>query len=183
MKYDFSKFSTKVKDVEGWLSKELGNIRTSRASPTILDGVEVQAYGSRMPIRQTASISSEDARTIRVVPWDTALLKEIEKSIIAADLGLSVSADDQGVRVAFPALTEERRKELVRLVGEKVEAARVSLRKLRDEVMRDIDAKEKAKEMSKDEQFRFKGELQKQTDAVSARFGEMAERKETEIMS
>lgn len=182
MKYDFSPFTKRVQEIEAFVSKELGGIRTSRATPALLDGVRVEAYGSRMTLSQLASISTEGSQTLRVAPWDIAVLKDIEKAIIAANLGVSVAVDDRGVRLSFPALTEERRKSLLKGVNEKVEVGRVSLRRLRDEFVRDIDAKEKGKEISKDEQFRFKNELQKLVDAANKTLSEISARKEKEIL-
>lgn len=181
--YNFSKFNQKAKEVENWLAKELSGIRTSRATPAILDGVMVEAYGSKMPINQTASISSQDARTLFVTPYESSVIKEIEKAITAANLGLSVSATDTGVRVSFPELTADRRGALIKVSKEKLEDARISFRKHRDEVMREIEAGEKAGTIGEDEKFRLKTELQKLTDALNKKLLETAERKEKEILS
>jgi ribosome recycling factor len=89
--YNFSKFNQKAKEIENWLTKELGNIRTSRATPAILDGILVESYGARMPISSLGSIASQDARTLFITPWDTSSIKEIEKAVLAGNLGLSVS--------------------------------------------------------------------------------------------
>lgn len=181
--YNFSKFNQKAKEVENWLTKELGNIRTSRATPAILDGILVDSYGAKMPISSLGSIASQDARTLFITPWDTASIKDIEKAIIAGNLGLSVSAVDTGVRVSFPELTSDRRQALIKLAKDKLEDARVSVRKIRDEIQKEIDSAEKAGGMGEDEKFRLKAELQKLVDGLNKKLGESAERKEKEINS
>jgi ribosome recycling factor len=136
-----------------------------------------------MNISQVAAITNEDPRTIRIVPWDNTQIKPIEKALVAANLGISVSVDDKGVRVAFPALTTESRGQFVKLAKEKLEQARISLRKNRDEVISDIDKKEKEGGMGKDEHFKLKQEVQKITDEANKKFGEQFEKKEKEITS
>ena len=109
MAYDFKPFEKRIKEISERLVRELGSVRTGRAAPAILDGIQVESYGTRVPITQVANISVEDARTLRISPWDTAQAKEIEKAITLANLGLSVGSDEKGVRVFFPELTSERR--------------------------------------------------------------------------
>jgi len=183
MPFNFSKFNQKGKEIEDWLVKELGNIRTSRATPNILDGILVESYGAKLPINQVGSIASQDARTLFVTPWDAGSIKEIEKAITAANLGLSVSATDTGVRVSFPELTSDRRATLIKLAKDKLEDARVSVRKLRDEIQKEIETAEKAGGMGEDEKFRLKAELQKLVDALNLKLGDAASRKEKEILS
>ena len=115
MAYDFSKLKEQIKETEEWLARELSGVRTGRATPTLLDGVKPEAYGSRTPLRELASVSTEDARTLRVIPWDKELLKAVEKGITDANLGVGVSTDDQGLRISFPELTSERRAQLSKL--------------------------------------------------------------------
>ena len=105
MTYDFSSLKNKIKETEEWLARELSGVRTGRATPALLDGVKPEAYGTRTALRELASVSVEDARTLRVIPWDRGLLKAIEKGITDADLGVGVSTDEQGLRVSFPELT------------------------------------------------------------------------------
>ena len=109
MAYDFKKLKENIKGVEEWLKKEYSGLRTGIASPSILDGVVVEVYGSRMPINQLANIGIEDARVIRITPWDKSQAKAIEKAITLANLNVSVGIDDKGVRIFFPELTGERR--------------------------------------------------------------------------
>lgn len=179
--YNFSKFNQKAKDIEAWLAKELGSVRTSRATPAILDGVLVESYGAKLPINQVGNIASQDARTLFITPWDAGMIKEIEKAITSANLGLSVSAVDAGVRVSFPELTSERRTALIKVAGEKLEHTRVTVRKLRDDIQKEIGAEEKKGGMSEDEKFRLKAELQKLVDALNKKLSEATERKEKEI--
>lgn len=181
MAYDFKPFDKKIAEIVERLSKELSGIRTGRASPAILDGIMVESYGTKMPINQVANISIEDARTLRVSPWDTGNAKEVEKAIVAANLGLSVGADERGVRVAFPELTSERRASLVKLAKERIEEARASLRVARDEVWSHIQKLEREGTMPEDDKFRSKDEMQKKVDASNKLFDDALTRKEKEI--
>jgi len=181
MAYDFSKLINGIKETEEHLAREFSNIRTGRAVPTLLDSVKPEAYGTRTPLREIASVSIEDARTLRVVAWDKGLGKAIEKAIIDTNLGVSVSVDDQGVRVTFPDLTSERRELLNKLVGEKLEQAKVSVRNHRTDFIRTLESDEKNGDISKDELFRFKEEVQKFVNDGIERFEASAARKRDEI--
>ncbi|HVZ75900.1 MAG TPA: ribosome recycling factor [Candidatus Paceibacterota bacterium] len=181
MAYDFKPFEKKITELQDRVSKELAGVRTGRAAPAILDGITVESYGTRMGVSQVANISVEDARTLRITPWDMSQAKEIEKAITVANLGLSVGMDERGVRVSFPELTSERRVQLVKLAKEKVEEGRTSLRKLRDDVWNDIQKQEKDKKMAEDDKFRAKDDMQKRVDAANKKFDEALERKEKEI--
>ncbi|HEY4515796.1 MAG TPA: ribosome recycling factor [Candidatus Paceibacterota bacterium] len=179
--FNFGPTKDKVKEVEEWLQKEFSQIRTGRASPSILDSVQVQAYGSRMQLRELASVLVEDPRTIRVEPWDKSQGKEIEKAVIASNLGLSVNVDDKGLRIIFPELTSERREQFVKVAKQKLEEARISLRSIRDKVWDEIQAKEKQGGMGEDEKFRLKDDLQKIVDDTNTKLDELLERKVLEI--
>lgn len=181
MNYDFKILKEKVKGIEEWLRKEFMGIRTGIASPAILDGVQVESYGARMAINQVAGVSVEDARTIRISPWDKTQSKAIEKAITAANLGVSVGVDDKGVRVSFPELTSERRVTLLKTAKLKLEDAKKTLRGLRDEVWNDIQGKEKKGGMGEDDKFRFKDEMQKIVDDCSKALEVILEKKEKEI--
>src|SRR3989344_900675 len=156
MSYDFSKLKTNIKETEEWLMRELSGVRTGRATPTLLDAVRPEAYDTRTPLREIASVSVEDARTLRVIPWDRELLKTIEKEITNVDLGVGVSTDDQGLRVSFPELTNERRAQLVKIAGDKTEHAKVTLRSHRTDALKVLEAAGKAGGMGKDEIERLK---------------------------
>lgn len=183
MSYDFKELKEKIKGVEEWLKKEYSGIRTGIASPTILDGVLVEVYGSRMPINQLANIGIEDARVIRITPWDKSQAKAIEKAITVADLGVSVGADDKGVRIFFPELTGERRTLLIKTAKAKLEDAKVNIRGIRDEVLKDIQDMEKEGEMSEDDMFRYKAEMQKIVDEGNKSLEVLFDKKEKEINS
>ncbi len=183
MAYDFKPLEKKIADITERLGREMSGVRTGRATPSILDGVQVESYGSRMPIHQVATISVDDARTLRITPWDASQGKEIEKAITVANLGLSVGMDEKGVRVFFPELTSERRTTMLKLAKEKIEEARASLRSARDDVWSDIQKKEREGEVTEDEKFRFKDEMQKRIDAANKAFDDALARKEKEIAS
>lgn len=183
MAYDFKPFEKRIAEIVDRAGKDLAGVRTGRAAPAILDSVQVESYGTRMSIPQVANIAVEDARTLRIAPWDASQAKEIEKAITVANLGLSVGADERGIRVSFPELTSERRTQLLKLAKEKVEEARTSLRSARDDVWNDIQKKEKDGLMPEDDKFRAKEEMQKRVDAANKKFDEALERKEKEISS
>jgi ribosome recycling factor len=181
MAYDFSKLDSHITETREWLARELSGIRTGRATPTLLDGVRPEAYGTRSPISQMASVTIEDARTIRIVPWDKSLVKNIEKAVVDADLGVGTSVDDQGLRVTFPELTAERRTLLGKLAGEKTEQARVTLRGHRTDTLKDIDGAEKELGMSQDEVKRYKEEVQKKIDKGNEELDTVLKKKLEEI--
>jgi ribosome recycling factor len=181
MAYDFTKLKASIKETEEWLLRELSGVRTGRATPTLLDNVKPEAYGNRTSLRELGSVSVEDARTLRVIPWDKSVMKAIEKGIIEADLGVGVSTDDQGLRVTFPTLTAERRDQLSKLAGDKTEQAKVTLRGHRTDALKELDAAEKAGGMGKDEVARLKTEAQKLIDAGNDALLKALERKEEEI--
>ncbi|MHB8860474.1 MAG: ribosome recycling factor [Minisyncoccota bacterium] len=181
MAYDFSKLKENIKETEEWLARELSGVRTGRATPTLLDGIKPEAYGSRTPIRELANISVEDARTLRIIPWDKALLKVIEKGITDADLGIGVSTDDQGLRISFPELTSERRTQLSKIAGDRTEQAKVTLRGHRTDAIKALEAAEKEGGMGKDDVARLKVEIQKLIDAGNESLAQMLEKKEAEI--
>jgi len=181
MAYDFKPLDEKLQKAEEHLKRELSGIRTGRANAGILDVITVESYGSRLPINNVATIGVEDARTLRIKPFDPSMTKEIEKELTHANLGLSLSIDDMGLRIVFPELTGERRIALVKLAKEKVEEARILIRQARDDVWSDIQKQERDSAISEDDKFRFKDEMQKKVDATNTRFDEALDRKEKEI--
>jgi ribosome recycling factor len=183
MAYDFKPFEKRIGEITERLGKELSGVRTGRAAPAILDGIQVESYGTRVPLNNVANIAIEDARTLRIAPWDMSQAKEIEKAITAANLGVSVGADERGVRVFFPELTGERRTALLKLAKERVEETRIALRTARDEVWGEIQSLEKEGLMPEDDKFRAKEDMQKRVDAANQKFDEALERKEKEIAS
>jgi ribosome recycling factor len=179
MSYNINQHKEEFKKVEQWLSGEYAGIHTGRATPLVLDKITIEAYGVFQPIQNVGSISVEDAKTLRVIPWDKSHVKEIEKSIQASNLGLSVSTDDQGLRIIFPALTTENRQKLVKVLKEKHEDARIRVRKVRE----DISGLIKNAELSEDESFRAKDDLQKLVDETNGGLDSIFEKKENEVMS
>ncbi len=181
MAYNFTPFQTKLKATEEWLAKELGGVRTGRASASFLDNIRVDSYGTEMAITAVASVNSEDPKTLRITPWDNSQIKNIEKAITVSNLGVSVVVDDKGLRVIFPELTGERRIQLAKISKEKLEDARVALRRERNEVMSDIEKKQKAGEMGEDDMKRAKDEVESKMKEANKKLDDMFEKKEKEI--
>jgi ribosome recycling factor len=182
MQYNFSQFKKNVDSVYEWLQREFSQIRTGQANPAILDQVKVEAFGSYMSIKEVASVQLDGARSLRVSPWDKSQIKAIEKAITTQNLGLSVVVDDQGLRINFPELTQDRRQEIVKLAKSKLEEAKKNVRKHRDDTQKDIDAKEKSGGFGKDDIFRFKGEMQKIVDEANKKLDQFFEKKEKELL-
>ncbi len=177
--FDLSAFKKAALEKVDWLMIEMQTLRTGRASPSLLDGVFIEVYGSRMKLNQVANITIEDARTLYVNPWDREQVKPIEKAITLADLGVSAGSDDKGIRVSFPMLTEERRHQLIRLVRGKLEEARIQLKGQRTKAIAEIEKEE----VSDDEAKRLKGEVQKIVDEVNGKLEAATENKEKELAS
>jgi ribosome recycling factor len=174
-------FEKKLKTAIDWLTSEFTGIRTGQATPALFDSVKVESYGSMMPVNQVASLSIEDARTIRITPWDGSLVKILETAIRDADLGVSVVSDSSGLRIMFPELTGDRRAQLLKLAKSKLEEARVSVRASRDEVMKMLDRQEKDGEMSQDDKFGKKDSIQKKVDEANRTLDTLYAKKEIEI--
>ena len=182
MQYNFSNFKTDLKKVEDFLGKGYSQLNIGRASPMVLDGVSVEQYGARVPLKNVASVSIEDPKTLRIAPWDKSQVKEIEKALNASNLGLSVATDDQGIRVIFPQLTTETRQTLVKVLKEKLEESRITVRRERENILEDIETKENDRKMTEDEKFRAKEELQKIINETNNNLGAVFEKKEKEVM-
>lgn len=183
MSYDFKSLESKLAGAKEWLSREFQGLRTGRATPAILDSVQVQAYGSLMPLKQLATISIEDARSLRVQAFDPGVIKDIERAITSANLGLGIGSDAAGVRVSFPELSTERREQLIKIAKQKMEEARATVRVARDECWKEIQETEKEGGMSEDDKFRFKEEMQKKVDACNGDMEKLFEKKEAEMLS
>lgn len=164
------------------MSKEYSQLNTGRASPIVLDGISVEVYGAYQPIKNIASVSIEDPKTLRIAPWDKNQVKMIEKAILTADLGLSIATDENGIRVIFPQLTTETREKLVKILKEKLEEARIAVRREREIVWNDIQNKEKEGKMPEDDKFRAKEDLQKIIDEINKNLEAILEKKEKEVM-
>jgi ribosome recycling factor len=182
MQFNFSNFKTDINKVAEFLSKEYSQLNIGRASPMILDGISVESYGSYVPLKNVASVSIEDPKTLRIAPWDKSQIKDIEKSVISSNLGLSVATDEAGIRVIFPQLTTETRQTLIKVLKEKLEEQRITVRKERERVWDEIQKLEKEGKMTEDEKFRGKDDLQKVIDEINRNLESIFEKKEKEVM-
>jgi ribosome recycling factor len=164
------------------LEEDLGGIRTGRASPALIERLQVEYYGTPTPLIQLASISVPEPRSLLIRPYDASSLKDIERAIQASDLGLTPNNDGKSIRLNLPPLTEERRQELVKVVNNRVEEARVAVRNVRRDSIRDLREFEQEKMISEDDQKRGEDELQKITDRLIDEINAICERKEKEIL-
>ncbi len=162
--------------------KELNSMRVGRATPSMLENVLVDAYGVKTPINQVGSISVPEPKVMTVEPWDKNLLKEVEKAIVQADLGLGVTAESTLVRITVPQLTEESRMKSVKQLNEKLEAGKVSLKGVREKIKEEIVEAEKNKEITEDDKYAFIEELDKKNSEMTKEMQEMAVKKEEELM-
>jgi len=169
------------KSVEA-LARELNSIRTGRASPALVERLMVDYYGAPTPLNQLASISVPEARVLMIQPYDKQVVKDVEKSILKSDLGLVPNNDGAVIRINIPTLTEERRRELVRLVGHKVEDAHVAVRNIRRDALGRLREMEKDKALSKDEGRRAQEQLQQLTDLFIGQMDDLRQEKEAEVM-
>jgi ribosome recycling factor len=179
MAFNFTNLDNSLKDSTEWLAREFSRVHTGRASPILLDGVMVEAYGSFQPIKNVGSISIEDARTLRITLWDKTVVKDVEKAITAANLGLSLATDAEGMRVIFPSLTTENRSRLVKVLKEKMEEARISVRKDRENALGEL----KTADLPEDDARRAKDDIQKRIDAANAKLESIFLGKEDEVMN
>ena len=183
MAYQFTDTKAEFIKIEDWLKTQYSQISTGRANPALLDSIMVETYGSFQPIKNIASINVEEVRVLRISPWDKGVVKDIERAIQQSGLPLSVVADGNGLRASIPQLTEESKRSIVKLVKEKLEEARVSVRLERQRVEKDIEATEKEGNFSEDDKFRAKEELQKLVDDINRRLEETFNKKEVDIMT
>mgnify|MGYP001566377716 CR=1 FL=1 len=181
--YNFSNFKAKLKGIEDSLSKEYSKLTVGRASPMVLDGVYIESYGARMPLKNVVSISVEDQKTLRITPFDKNQIKEIEKAITNSNLGLSVVINDTGMRVIFPQLTTETRQNLVKILKEKLEESRIAVRRERDQIWNEIQDQEKKSGITNDEKFRAKENLQKIINETNSNLENIFSKKEKEVLS
>jgi len=183
MLFNFSNFKIEINKVVEYLSKEYSQLNIGRASPMILDGISVESYGSHVPLKNVASVSIEDPKTLRIAPWDKNQIKDIEKAIVSSNLGLSVVVDVSGIRVVFPQLTTETRQTLVKVLKEKLEESRITVRKERERIWDEIQKLEKDAKMTEDEKFRAKEDLQKIIDEINGKLEDIFIRKEKEVLN
>ena len=164
------------------LRGEFAGVRTGKASPQLLDTVRVEAYGSKVPLNQVGTVSAPEPRLITVQPWDRSLIKAVERALRESDLGLNPSNDGQLIRIPIPPLTEERRREYVRLIHKLAEEGRVAVRQARKDANDEIKARQKKEGLSEDDVHREEKEVQKLTDQYIGKVEEMLKHKEAEVM-
>jgi len=169
------------KSVES-LKTELAKVRTGRAHPSLLEHITVDYYGSDVPLSQVSNIGVEDARTLTVTPWEAPMVQAIEKAIMNSDLGLNPNSAGTVIRVPMPQLTEERRKDLVKVVRHEAENGKVAIRNIRRDANSDFKMLEKEKEISEDDEHKAQDEVQKLTDAHVKEIDEILEVKEVDLM-
>ena len=183
MAVDFKDYGRRMEKALDHLADEFGAVRAGRANAKVLDRISVEYYGSETPLAGVATISSPDARTLVVQPWDTSLLKEIQKAIQASDLGINPQNDGKVIRLIFPQLTEERRKELTKQVKKYAEDAKVAMRNIRRDGMDYVKKLKKNSEITEDEQKKAEKDLQDMLDKNIKKVDEALAAKEKELMA
>ena len=173
----------KLDNIIDRMRQELATLRTGRATPALIENLEVEYYGARSPLKALAAISTLGPREIVIRPWDKEVLQPIEKAISGSTLGLAPIADKDAIRLSIPPLTEERRREMAKLLGKYSEEARIRVRRERDETLKEVERAYKAKTIGEDERFRRKAEVQKTIDEANAKIEQAAAAKEKEIMT
>ncbi len=176
-------FEDKMNKTLEVLKEEYASVRAGRANPHLLDKLRVDYYGTPSPIQSVANISVPEARVIQIQPWESKMIKEIEKAILASDIGITPGNDGKIIRLVFPELTEDRRKELVKDIKKKAEAAKVAVRNVRRDANDAIKKAAKASEISEDEQKQIEDEIQKITDKFITEIDKSTDAKTTEIMT
>lgn len=175
------KIRPEMEKVMGFLERELAKIRTGRASPSLVEDIIVECFGQKFPLKQLGAISSSEPRQIVIQPWDKSYIESIEKALSQSSLGVSPVVDKETIRISLPPLSDEYRKGLFRILSEKQEEARKTIRRWREEAWEEIRERFKAKEIREDDKFRAKDELQELVDEYHEKIEEMGERKKKEI--
>jgi ribosome recycling factor len=172
-----------LSQVADFFKKDITSIRTGRANPAMLDSVLVSAYGAKVPLQQVGNISVVDARCLIISPWDKNVLKDVEKGIVEADLGINPVNEGDKIRITLPQPTEEDRREQVKKLNEKLEHAKVAIRQVRDKIKEAIEGAESDKAISEDDKFRFLKEMEEEIKKRSDELQEVKDKKEKEIMT
>jgi ribosome recycling factor len=181
--FDISELKRRMQGATQSLKHELGGLRTGRAAASMLEPVQVEAYGSHMPLNQLATVSVPEPRLLSVQVWDKSMVHAVEKAIVNSNLGLSPATEGQVLRLRIPELNEERRKELVKVAHKYAEAARVAVRHVRRDGLDVVKKLEKNHEISEDDQQRFGNEIQKATDAAISEIDQLLAAKEKEVLT
>jgi ribosome recycling factor len=166
-----------------FFKKDISALRTGRANPAMLDGILVEAYGAKTLLAGVGSVTVSDAKSLVISPWDKTVIKDVEKAIVEADLGVGVVNEGDKIRITIPQITEENRKELVKKLNEKMEDARIALRKVRDEIKEEIEKAETDKKISEDDKFRFIKEMDEEIRKKNDEIKEIRDKKEGDIMT
>ncbi len=182
MSVDYQDFERKMKRTCEFLKEQLASVRAGKANPAVLDRITVEYYGTETPINQVASISVPDARSLLIQPWDASALKAIEKAIQASELGINPQNDGRAIRLVFPQLTEERRKDLAKQVKKYGEEAKVAVRNIRRDAMDKFKAQKKKSEITEDDFKDVEKDMQKMTDDYIKEVEKIADDKEKELM-
>lgn len=182
MSTDYTEFESKMKKTASVLTEQYDSVRAGKANPAVLDRITVDYYGSPTPVQQIASVSTPDARSLLIQPWDGSVLKGIEKAILASDLGINPQNDGRAIRLVFPALTEERRRDLAKQVKKYSEDAKVAVRNIRRDAMDYVKALKKKSEITEDDQKKAEKDLQDLTDKYIKKVDEACAVKEKELM-
>ena len=182
MSTDYTEFESKMKKTASVLTEQYDSVRAGKANPAVLDRVTVDYYGSPTPIQQIASVSTPDARSLLIQPWDGSLLKAIEKAIQTSDLGINPQNDGRVIRLVFPQLTEERRKDLTKQVRKYAEDSKVAVRNIRRDAVDYVKKAQKKGELTEDDQKKAEKDIQDLTDKHVKKIDEMCAKKEKELM-
>ena len=183
MKNEYPELNAKIDKAINYFLEDLGTIRAGRANASVLNKVSVDYYGTQTPVSQVAAIATPDARTITIQPWDASLLKEIEKAILKSEIGITPANDGKVIRLAFPTLTEERRKEFVKVASKKAEEARVAVRSIRRDAMEFYKKQQKASEITEDDLKGIEKDIQELTDKYIKKIDDEFKLKEKEILA
>ena len=183
MKELYQEYDVKMQKTIEVVVSDFAGVRAGRANAAVLDKITVEYYGTETPIQQVASISTPDARTLVIQPWDGTLLKAVEKALLASELGINPQNDGKSIRLSFPQLTEERRKDLVKQIRKYTEGGKVAVRNIRRDAMENFKKQQKASEITEDELKMAEKDLQKLTDASCKELDKLLENKEKELLS
>ena len=178
---DYKEFEHKMQKTVEYLEQQFATVRAGRANAGVLDQIQVMYYGSPTPIQQVASVSVPDPRTLMIQPWDSSVLREIEKAILSSDLGINPQNDGKVIRLVFPQLTEERRKELAKQVKKYGEEGKVAVRNIRRDAMEKFKKQQKASEITEDDYKGIEKDIQKMTDDYIKKVEALSEKKEKEM--
>ena len=183
LKDEYKVYEEKMKKSIESVANDFAAVRAGRANASVLNRIHVDYYGTPTPIQQIASVGSPDPRTLLITPWDASALKAIEKAILESDLGINPQNDGKAIRLSFPQLTEERRKDLVKQIRKYTEGGKVAIRNIRREAMENFKKQQKASEITEDELKAAEKDLQKMTDDSCKKLDELLAKKEKELMA